>query len=123
MTGGSEWDKMVAGRPYRAMDGRLCAMRERARQLCDKLMSTPTGADQRRLIRQLFGAAGRAIIVRPPFFCDYGKNIVAGDRVFINFNCIILDVARVSIGNDVRIGPLVQIYAADHPLDWHERRG
>jgi maltose O-acetyltransferase len=60
--------------------------------------------------------------VRPPFHCDYGYNISLGANVFINFNCVILDVAPVAIGADTRIGPAVQIYAADHPRDPATRR-
>jgi maltose O-acetyltransferase len=60
--------------------------------------------------------------IRPPFFCDYGYNIHLGDDVFLNFNCVILDVAGVVIGDRTQIGPAVQIYAADHPRDAATRR-
>src|SRR3954470_8233175 len=56
-------------------------------------------------------------VIRPPFFCDYGYNIRLGDDVFLNFNCVILDVVEVTIGDRTQIGPAVQIYAADHPRD------
>ena len=61
-------------------------------------------------------------MIRPPFFCDYGYNIRLGDGVFLNFNCVILDVVEVSIGDRTQIGPAVQIYAADHPRDAETRR-
>lgn len=61
-------------------------------------------------------------MIRPPFYCDYGYNISLGSNVFMNFNCVILDVCPVSIGDDCQIGPAVQIYAADHPLDPKVRR-
>ena len=61
-------------------------------------------------------------VIRPPFYCDFGYNIRLGDGVFMNFNCVILDVVEVSIGDRTQIGPAVQIYAADHPRDAETRR-
>ena len=55
--------------------------------------------------------------MQPPFFCDYGINIELGERVFFNFNCIVLDVCRVRIGDFTLFGPAVQIYTPMHPLD------
>jgi maltose O-acetyltransferase len=63
----------------------------------------------------LIPAAGRGLWIEPPFYCDYGSNITVGDDVFFNFNCVVLDVAPVSIGSRVLFGPAVQIYAATHP--------
>jgi maltose O-acetyltransferase len=60
--------------------------------------------------------------IEPPFFCDYGSNIRMGDRVFFNFNCVILDPGLVTIGSDVQLGPAVQIYTATHPLGHAARR-
>jgi maltose O-acetyltransferase len=74
------------------------------------------------LLREHLGAVGEHVIVRPPFHCDYGYNIHLGSRVFINFNCVILDGAPVTIGADTRIGPAVQIYTAIHPMDPEQRR-
>src|SRR5438874_2930819 len=65
---------------------------------------------------------GNGAVIRPPFFCDYGFNISLGDGVFLNFNCVILDVVEVNIGDRTQIGPAVQIYAADHPRDADTRR-
>jgi maltose O-acetyltransferase len=73
--------------------------------------------DRRALLRELLGAVGDGAVVRPPFLCDYGYNIRLGSDVFLNFNCIILDVVQVIIGSGTQIGPAVQIYAADHPRD------
>ena len=69
------------------------------------------------LLRQHLPAVGTNVIVRPPFFCDYGYNIRLGLNVFLNFNCVILDGAEVSIGDHTRIGPAVQIYTATHPAN------
>ena len=60
--------------------------------------------------------------MQPPFFCDYGSNIQLGERVFFNFNCVVLDVCCVTIGDHTLIGPAVQIYTATHPLDAAQRR-
>jgi maltose O-acetyltransferase len=74
------------------------------------------------LLKAHFGQVGSDCVIRPPFFCDYGYNIRLGDGVFLNFNCVILDVVEVSIGDRTQIGPAVQIYAADHPRDAQTRR-
>ncbi len=68
------------------------------------------------------GRIGRGAVIRPPFFCDYGYNIHLGDEVFLNFNCVILDVVKVTIGDRTQIGPGVQILTADHPRDPAQRR-
>ncbi len=68
------------------------------------------------------GAVGEGCVIRPPFFCDHGFNIRLGAGVFLNFNCVILDVVEVVIGARTQIGPAVQIYAADHPRDPNVRR-
>ncbi len=79
-------------------------------------------SDRHALLLQRLGHVGAGAVIRPPFFCDYGYNIQLGDGVFLNFNCVILDVVEVSIGDRTQIGPAVQIYAADHPRDAKTRR-
>ncbi|SDO81344.1 sugar O-acetyltransferase [Afipia sp. GAS231] len=74
------------------------------------------------LLRERLAHVGKDAVIRPPFFCDYGYNIRLGDNVFLNFNCVILDVVEVTIGDRTQIGPAVQIYAADHPRDAETRR-
>jgi maltose O-acetyltransferase len=69
------------------------------------------------LLSERLAHVGAGAVIRPPFFCDFGYNIRLGDGVFLNFNCVILDVVEVSIGDHTQIGPAVQIYAADHPRD------
>ena len=61
-------------------------------------------------------------VIRPPFYCDYGTNIRIGASVFLNFGCVLLDVASIAIGDGCQIGPAVQIYTADHPRDPALRR-
>lgn len=78
--------------------------------------------ERRTLLATHFGSVGADCVIRPPFFCDYGYNIHLGDNVFLNFNCVILDIVEVRIGDRTQIGPAVQILAADHPRDAATRR-
>ena len=73
-------------------------------------------------MRALFGSVGDEVWLQPPFYCDYGTNITLGTRVFFNFNCVVLDVCRVTIGSYTMFGPAVQIYTATHPLEAGLRR-
>lgn len=120
----TEREKMVAGQMYDPLDAELTAARTRARDLCWKLNATGE-ADQdarRQIVRALFGAGGDTVWMQPPFFCDYGANITLGEKVFFNFNCVVLDVCPVRIGSFTLFGPAVQIYTAMHPLDAAQRR-
>ena len=120
----TEKDKMLAGKMYDPMDHQLVAERRRARDLC-KALNDSRDAERElreRIIRELFGSAGDSIWIEPPFRCDYGTNIVLGNNVYFNFNCVILDPASVTIGDNVMLGPAVQIYTATHPLNASERR-
>ena len=73
------------------------------------------------VLRELFGGIGEECTVVSPFHCDFGYNITVGEKLFANVNLVIIDCARVTIGNNVFIGPNVGIYTAGHPLD-KERR-
>lgn len=116
-------ERMLAGERYDPLDDTLSAERQRARELCQALKAAAPGdsATRLRLIAELFAAAPEAW-VEPPFHCDYGRNITLGRKVFLNFNCVILDVMPVQIGAHTLCGPAVQIYTAMHPLDPEERR-
>jgi maltose O-acetyltransferase len=120
----TEKEKMLAGEQYDAGDPQLVLERRRARELLRDLNGTRDADAKVRagIIRELFGAAGEGVLIEPPFFCDYGTNIRLGDRVFFNFNCVVLDVAEVVIGSDVMFGPAVQVYTATHPMDYQTRR-
>ena len=76
-----------------------------------------SSADRRALLLERLAVVGEGTVVRPPFYCDYGFNISLGAGVFLNFNCVILDVVAVTIGDKTQIGPCVQILTADHPRD------
>jgi maltose O-acetyltransferase len=84
----------------------------------------PSLGDEERyaLLVERFASVGEHALIRPPFFCDYGYNISLGAGAFLNFNCIILDVEPVLIGEGTAIGPAVQILASDHPRDASLRR-
>jgi maltose O-acetyltransferase len=119
----SEKEKMLAGELYDPLDEQLCRERQRARDLCQALNATREDEkeERARLLAELLGRA-TDIWVQPPFFCDYGSNITVGEKVFFNFNCVVLDVMPVRIGSNVLFGPSVQIYTATHPIDAAERR-
>ncbi len=120
----SERDKMLAGELYDPFDPELVAGRNRARDLCQALNATREAQqdERRRIVRELFGAGGESVWMQPPFFCDYGANILLGERVFFNFNCIVLDVCPVRIGDFTLFGPAVQVYTAMHPMNAELRR-
>jgi maltose O-acetyltransferase len=120
----SEREKMLAGELYDPLDAELVAARDRARDLCQDLNATRERDAElrRRILRDLFGTGGESVWMQPPFFCDYGSNIHLGERVFFNFNCVVLDVCRVTIGDFTLFAPAVQIYTATHPLNAELRR-
>lgn len=110
---------MLAGRLYRSWDPLLIAERARARELLSEINGA-AGADQEtrnRLLGKLLGSMGKNVGIQPPFYCDYGRNIFLGDGIFFNFNCVILDPAKVVIGDGCMFGPNVQIYTATHPME------
>ena len=119
----TERDKMLRGELYDASDPQLVQERLRARRLLKAFNdSHPDDQDQRQaLLAQLLGAVGAGVHIEPPFYCDYGSHILIGERVFLNFGCVILDCNIVRIGDNTQLGPAVQIYAATHPLQAAER--
>ena len=117
----SEKQKMLRGELYNATDRELVAERQRAESQLALLNGSTDPVERVALLRGLLGAIGEETVIRSPFFCDYGYNIYLGREVFLNFNCVLLDVMPIRIGDKTQIGPGVQIYAADHPRD-HEKR-
>lgn len=114
---------MIAGELYDPLDPQLVEDRIQARLLLKALNDgREDDPDTRnKILASLFPKAGASLWLQPPFYCDYGYNITIGERVFFNFNCVVLDVAPVRIGSRTMFGPNVQIYAATHPLDHKER--
>ena len=120
----TEKEKMLAGELYDALDPELVDARERARDLCHDLNASREREQEarRRILTELFGSGGDSVWMQPPFFCDYGSNIYLGERVYFNFNCVILDVCDVKIGAFTFFGPAVQVYTATHPMNAQLRR-
>lgn len=113
-----EYRKMAAGELYSPHDAELTAARGRAAELLRRY----NASHDHHLLSDLLGEIGRDSDIRAPFYCDYGFNIFVGEKVFLNFNCVLLDVGTIHIGDFTQIGPAVQIYAADHPRDVESRR-
>ncbi len=119
----TERQKMVAGEPYDPGDPGLQADHAAAKQWMIRYNAAfgSSPSDRLALLRERLDAAGDGAVIRPPFHCDYGYNIRLGRGVFLNFNCVILDVCEVVIGDQTQIGPGVQILTADHPRAPEER--
>ncbi len=119
----TEKEKMLAGELYDPLDPQLVRERRRCRDLCKLLNESRENQQEERkhILAELLGYESDAWI-QPPFFCDYGTNIALGRQVYFNFNCVVLDVMQVSVGDYVLFGPAVQIYTATHPLSAAERR-
>jgi len=102
----TEREKMLGGEMYDPLAPELVAARGHARDLCRDLNATrdSDGDERRRILRELFATGGDTVWMQPPFHCDYGSNIELGERVFFNFNCVVLDVCRVRIGSRAVIG-------------------
>jgi len=121
----NEREKMVLGELYDASDPELVAARLRARRLTQQFSALdPADRDARTLfLRELLGDIGAGSWVEAPFYCDYGTQIRIGARVFVNMGCIFLDAAPITLGDDVQLGPGVQLLTSDHPRDAAERAG
>ena len=119
----TEKERMLAGEVYNSRDPELLARYHQARLLLKAFAETSSAetAQKQELLSALLGGLGRDVWIEAPFFCDYGKNIFIGNNVFVNYNCVFLDCNRISIGDNVLIGPAVQIYTATHPIAAHER--
>lgn len=118
----TEKEKMLAGELYCASDHELQAERAVTREWLTRYNQAPSADECRALLTERLCEVGEGAEIRPPFFCDYGFNIRLGAGVFLNFNCIVLDVADVVIGAATQVGPCVQIYTADHPRDAQRRK-
>ncbi len=120
----SHWEDMVSGRPYLASDPEVAAAHRRARLLLERFNATTSDEEdlRSRLLGELLARFGQDSDIRPPFFCDYGTQVSVGARTFANFGLVALDPAPVVIGDDVQIGPNVQLLTATHPIDPEPRR-
>jgi maltose O-acetyltransferase len=119
----TEKEKMLAGELYDPLDQELSDDRLRTRLLLKELNDSREDEveERTRILQELFPHAQAGLWLQPPFYCDYGYNMVVGERVFFNFNCVVLDVAQVTIGSRTMFGPNVQVYTATHPINHVER--
>ena len=115
----SHKQRMLAGGLYSGQDPGLVAGHLPAPRLLDRFNASSADEEALRLalLRELFAAFGEGAAVRPPFRCDYGCNIRIGRGTFVNYGCVMLDCNTITVGEDVQIGPAVQIYTPDHPLE------
>lgn len=116
--------RMVAGELYHADDPEIQAGLARARERVERYNGTPHNAqDERdRILRELLGDVGEGVVVMPPFRCDYGSHISIGAGTFVNYDCVMLDVAPIRIGAACQLAPRVQLLTATHPIDPEPRR-
>jgi maltose O-acetyltransferase len=122
--GPTQRDRMLAGEPYRSDSPELVDAHRRAMRLLGEYNRTPPDAtaDRDRLLGELLGSIGAESTVRSPFLCDYGTYLHIGARTFVNFGLVALDAAPIVIGDDVQIGPNVQLLTPTHPIDAQRRR-
>jgi maltose O-acetyltransferase len=120
----TEREKMLAGELYDPLDPELFAARRKAHDLCHEFNASwdADEAAQRRILLELLGAGGEDVSIQPPFFCDYGINIHLGCKCYFNFNCVLLDVCEIRIGDYCLFGPNAQIYTPMHLMEAERRR-
>lgn len=118
-----EKDKMLSGELYKSFDAELLAERQRAKEIvfCYNSLQPSMIEERNELLKSLFGSVKGNFFIEPPFRCDYGCNIEIGENFYANYNLVILDCAKVTIGDNVLIGPNVGIYTAGHPLHFELR--
>ncbi|EOI55455.1 sugar O-acetyltransferase [Enterococcus gilvus] len=116
-------ERMIQGEMYMPNDDELRLLNFKNRTLISEYNSTTVTQKSRRkeILKNLLGKTGESFHFEPPFHCDYGENIVIGENFYANFDCIMLDVAPITIGENVLLGPRVSFYTPGHPID-HEIR-
>ena len=121
----SEKEKMIAGALYDPGDPQLCAERSKAQRFMRSYNQTivDDGPVRKALLDAHLGGIGEGCVIRAPVYVDYGYNVFLGDRVFLNYGCVLLDVCPIRIGSGTQIGPGAQLYAADHPRGAEARAG
>lgn len=116
--------RMLRGELYHAHDPVIQADLARARERVERYNATRYDEQAARdeILRELLGEVGEGVVVMPPFRCDYGTQIAIGARTFVNYDCVMLDVARIRIGAACQLAPRVQLLTATHPIDPGPRR-
>lgn len=118
----TEREKMTNEIEFITSDPELMADKKYARATAEEFNRSEDDPSVRiPILRRLLGSCGEKIFIKPPFHCDYGYNILVGENFFANFDCVFLDAARITIGDNCMIGPGTHIYAIGHPLDPAER--
>jgi len=110
-----------SGQPYNGLDSELVELETKAAELTDKMNYEKNSENKEKIIRDLFGSVGVSPVVSPTFRCGIGSNIYIGDNFFANYDCMILDGSKVTIGNNVLFGPKVGLYTTNHLIDHEER--
>jgi maltose O-acetyltransferase len=116
--------RMLSGELYLADDPELVREHARAQALLERYNATRHDEQELRdgLLRELLGGVGDGVVVKPSFRCDYGAQITIGGRTFVNYDCVMLDVAPIAVGADCQLGTRVQLVTATHPLEPGPRR-
>jgi len=115
----TEKEKMIDAEMYNPLDEVLVAERQHAHATAHELnLLSPMDIEKKQqLVKKLLPNTGENTYITPPIYCDYGYNVIAGKNFYTNFNCVFLDICKITIGDDVMLAPNVQIYAAGHPTD------
>ena len=115
---------MLRSELYLADDPEIQADQARAQELLERYNATRHAEQELRegLLRELLGEVGEGVVIRPPFYCDYGSQIAIGERTFVNYDCVLLDVAPIRIGAACQLATRVQLLTPTHPLDTEPRR-
>ncbi|GAM53986.1 acrtyltransferase [Vibrio ishigakensis] len=118
----TEFEKMLEGQDFDGGDKGINEIRDTAAVLLQQLNQTIDGQQRTDILQQLMGSMPSSSIIRSPFSCEFGKTIFIGENTFLNMNVVMLDGAKISIGNNVLVGPSVQFYCASHSLNFESRR-
>jgi len=112
---------MATGQPYRDTDDELTALRDQATVKTNALNAVDDSQAKEARFRDLVGSAGEAPFVNPNFRVEFGRNIHVGDQFYANYDCVMLDGAPITIGDNVLLGPKVGLYTSNHLMDATER--
>ena len=118
----TEYEKMLNGDVFDGADREILSARDKAFRLKNMINHCDEFSQSQRLLKELFHYLGEGSIVNPPFHCEFGKQIVIGEKSFINMGVTMLDGANITIGNNVMIGPSTQFYTASHSTNYLQRR-
>ncbi|CCO47131.1 putative Maltose O-acetyltransferase (MAT)/ Galactoside O-acetyltransferase (GAT) [Vibrio nigripulchritudo SOn1] len=118
----TEFEKMLAGKDFDGSADSVDRIRQNASSLLQAINQNTDGNQRSVLFRELMGSIPDSSLIRSPFYCEFGKTISIGEKTFINMNVTMLDGAKITIGNNVLIGPNAQLYCASHELNYLARR-